>query len=82
MLAAVGNLIRSAVEAVAVFVFGTRFVIAEHAVAIFHREDFIVYTAVVAVLVAEVVELLSEFSDELVFFRRANFDAGFLEAKG
>ena len=41
-------------------------VVSEHSVATFHVEDLIVNTAVVSLLVSEVVELLAELSDKLV----------------
>jgi hypothetical protein len=78
LLAGVGDLVSSSVETVAVLVLGAGLVVAEHAVAVLHGENFVVDAAVVAVLVAEVVELLSELGDELIFLGGANFDTGFL----
>ena len=45
------------------------FVVAKHPVPVLHSEDFIVHTAVVAVLVPKVVELLTKLSNQLVLFR-------------
>lgn len=50
-------------------------VIREHSVAVFKGVNLIVDTTVVPLLVSEVVELLAEFSDELVFFAASNSDA-------
>jgi hypothetical protein len=68
LLAGISDFIRGSVQAVAVFVFGSCLIIAEHAVAVFHGKDFVIDSTVVAVLVAEIVELLSELSNKLVFF--------------
>lgn len=78
LLACISNLISTSIETVAVLVLGAALVVAEHAVAVLHGENFVIDTTVVTVLVAEVVELLSKFGDELVFFGGANFDTGFL----
>jgi len=42
-------------------------VIAKHAIAILHTENFVVDSSVVTVLISKVVKLLSEFCDQLVF---------------
>ena len=42
---------------------------------VFHGEDLIVYTTVVSVLVSKVVELLTEFCNELVFLTASNLDS-------
>jgi hypothetical protein len=68
LLAGISDFIGGSVEAVAVFVFGSGLIVAKHAVAVFHRKNFVIDSAVVTVLVAEIVELLSKLSDKLVFF--------------
>lgn len=45
----------------------TSFVIAKHSVAILHRENFVVDSSVVSVLISKVVKLLAELSNKLVF---------------
>jgi hypothetical protein len=69
------------VEPLAVLVLGAGLVVGKHASAVFHRENFIVDASVVAVLVPQIVEALSQLCDELVFLRGADFDAGSLVYK-
>jgi hypothetical protein len=57
---------------VALIVSGTGLLVGKHSVATFHVEDFIINTAVVSLLMSQVVELLTELSDELIFFTAAN----------
>jgi hypothetical protein len=59
--------------------FSASLVVNEHAIAVFHREYFVVDASVVAVLVAQVVELLAQFRDKLVFVGTPDFDSCFLE---
>lgn len=60
------------VEPVTVFVLTTGSVISEHSVTTFHVEYLIVDTTVISILVSQVVQLLTEFSDKLVFLGAAN----------
>lgn len=72
------DFIDGSVESKAVLVLTSGFVVAQHAVPVLHREDFVVDATVVAVLIPQVVELLSELSNELVLLRAADLDASFL----
>ena len=56
-------------------VFGACLIIGQHSVAIFERVVLIVHTTVVSLAVTEVVELLAELGNELIFFALADFDA-------
>jgi len=68
LLAGISDFIGGSVEAVAVFMFSSGLIVAEHAVAVLHGKNLVIYSAVVTVLIAEIVELLSELSNKLVFF--------------
>ena len=52
-----------------------RLVIREHTETVLHREDLVVDAAVIAVLIAEVVEALSKLSDELILLRGSDLDS-------
>ena len=52
-----------------------RLVICEHTETVLHREDLVVDTTVIAVLVAEVVQALSKLSDELILLRGSDLDS-------
>ena len=56
-------------------VFGACFIIGHHSVAIFERVDLVIHSTVVSLAVTEVVELLAELCNELIFFALADFDA-------
>ena len=45
----------------------TGLVVTEHSVSVLHRENFVVDTAVITILVSQVVELLTKLGDQLVF---------------
>lgn len=51
---------------------GTGLLVGKHSVATFHVEDFIVDTTVISVLVSEVIKLLTEFGNKLVFLGAAD----------
>jgi hypothetical protein len=53
-------------------VIASGFIVSKHSVAAFHVEDFIVHTAVVSLLVSEIVKLLTELSNKLVLLTRAD----------
>jgi hypothetical protein len=72
VLASHSDFVGSNIESVTVLMLSTGFVVSQHAVATFHGQDFVVDTTVVSVLVSEVVQLLSQLSDKLVFFSTAN----------
>ena len=67
MTTGVGDVLSVAVESLAVLVLGAGLVVGEHARAVFHRENLIVDSSVVTVLVSQVVQTLSELCDELIF---------------
>ena len=67
LLAGLGNLVSRVVKSVPVFVLGTGLVVGEHAVATVHRENLVVYTAIITVLVAQIVQLLPQLGNQLVF---------------
>lgn len=46
------------VEALAIFVLAAGLVVSQHAQTVLHGEDLVVYTTVVSVLVAQVIEAL------------------------
>lgn len=50
-------------------------VIRHHPVAVFERVNFVIYATVVSFLVSEVVELLTQLSDKLIFFALSDLDA-------
>ena len=79
MFTSVGDLISGTVKSFSVFVFRTSFVVREHAVAVFHGKDLIVDSAIVTVLVAQIVQLLTELSNKLVFLTASNLDSGSLD---
>lgn len=54
------------------------FVIAKHSVAVLHRENFVIDSSVVSVLISEVVKLLAELSNKLVFLRASDLDSSLL----
>lgn len=62
------NFIGLHVKGVALVVLGSSSIIGKHSVATFHVEDLVVHTAVVSLLVSEVVKLLTELSNKLVLF--------------
>jgi hypothetical protein len=74
-LAGFTDLITLHVECVALIVLTSGSVVGQHSVASFHVEDFVVNTAVVSLLVSEVVKLLAELSDKLVLFTTADGNA-------
>lgn len=67
LLARVGDLVTSTVEASSVFVLRAGLVVTKHAVSVLHGENFVINTSVVSVLVAEIVQLLAELSNKLIF---------------
>lgn len=81
LLAIVANIVGSAIETATVVVLAAQLVIREHAVAIFHRENFIIDSAEITILVAKVVKLLTELSNEEILFAGTDFDTRFLKAK-
>ena len=67
LFAGFSDFISRVVKSVTVLMFSAGLVVGEHAVATVHRENFIINTAVVTVLVAEIVQLLAELSNQLIF---------------
>ena len=53
----------------------TGLVVGEHAVAVLHCENFVVDASIIAVLVAEIVKLLTQFSDQLIFFTASDLNS-------
>ena len=74
----VRDLIGVAIESLTVLVLGACLIICEHANTIFHGEDLVIDAAIVAILIAQIVESLAQFSDQLVFLRRSNFHSACL----
>ena len=79
MTACVRNLIRVAVESLAVLVLRASLVVGEHAHTVLHGKYLVVHTAVVTVLISQVVKALSKLSNELIFLRRSNLNTGCLK---
>jgi hypothetical protein len=49
-------------------------VIWKHTIAVFHRKNLVVYPTVVAVLVSEIVKLLTQLSNQLILFTASDFN--------
>ena len=75
VLASHTDLISGNVESISVFVLSTRLVISQHTVATLHGQNFVVDSTIVSVLISEIIQLLSEFSNQLVLFSTANGDS-------
>jgi len=58
--------------------FATSLVVAKHSVSVLHGENFIVDTAVITILVSQVVELLAKLGNQLVFFGGSDSHSGIL----
>jgi hypothetical protein len=76
LLSAIGDLIHASVESSSALHLGSDFFFREEFISIFHGENLVVNTSVVSLLVLEIVELLSQLGDELVFVRASDFDSG------
>lgn len=70
LLAVVSDLVHASVDSAPVFHFGPDLVVGEHPVPVLHGEDFIVDSIVVPFLRLQVVQLLPQFRNQLVFVRR------------
>ena len=81
LAASVGDLIGVAVESLTVLVLRASLVVREHANAILHSENLVVNTAIVTILVAQIVKPLAKLSDKLIFLGRANLHATCLHSK-
>ena len=66
LAARVRDLVRVAVKSLTILVLGTGFIVCQHANAILHGENLVVDTAVVTILVAQVVKTLAKLCDKLV----------------
>jgi hypothetical protein len=66
------------VESLTVVVVALGLVVLEHSDAVLHGVDLIRNTSVVSVLVSQVVQSLSEFSNQLVFLARLDLNTGSL----
>lgn len=74
LLAVIGNLIHAAVKSGAVLDFRSGSLVSKHLVAAFHVEDIVIDTSVISLLILEIIELLSELSNELIFLARSKFN--------
>ena len=74
------NLVYCSVEFKSVFMLASGFVVSQHSEPILHCENLIVDASVVAVLVSQVVQLLTQFGYQLVFVCSSDFYASFLQA--
>ena len=75
LLAAVGDLVHASVKSGSSLHFGSDFLLAQQLVPVLHGENFIVNSSVVSLLVLEVVQLLSQLSDELVLVRASDLNS-------
>ena len=82
LAASVRNLVRVTVKSLAVLVLRAGLVVSKHADTVLHSENLVVHTAVVTVLVPQVVEALSKLSNELILLGRSNLDTRCLKQNG
>ncbi len=68
MTTGITDFISVMVESLSVFVLAAGLVITQHADAVLHSENLVIDSAVVSVLISQVIEALSKFSDKLVLF--------------
>ena len=73
--ASVRDLVRVAVKSLTVLVLRTSLVVSEHTHTVLHGENLVVDTAIVAILVAEIVEALTQLGDQLVLLRGSNLNS-------
>lgn len=66
LLAAVSNLVHAAVESSATLHFRSDLLFTQKFVAVIHREDLVVNATIVTLLILEIVELLSQLSNQLI----------------
>ena len=78
--ASVRDLVRVAVKSLTVLVLRTSLVVSEHTHTVLHGENLVVDTAIVAILVAEIVEALTQLGDQLVLLRRSNLNSTCLKS--
>lgn len=75
LTAGVLDLIGVAVESLTVLVLRAGLVVGKHAHAVLHGENFVIDATVVAVLVAQVVQALTELSNELILLTGSDLDS-------
>ena len=68
MATGVTDFVSVMVESLSVFVLAAGLVITQHADAVLHSENLVIDSAVVSVLISQVIEALSKLSDKLVLF--------------
>ena len=68
----VRDLVGVAVESLAVLMLWTSLIVGKHANTILHGENLVVYTTVVAILVAQIVKSLAKLSNKLVLLWRSD----------
>ena len=78
--ASVGNLVRVAVKSLTVLVLRTSLIVGEHTHTVLHGKNFVVDAAIVAILVTEIVEALTQLGDQLVLLRRSNLNSTCLQS--
>ena len=76
LLAAVGNLVHTAVKSSTAFHFRSDLLLTQKFVAVIHRENLVVDATVVTLLILEVIELLSQFSNQLILVAASNTHRG------
>ena len=78
--ASVRNLVRVAIKSLTVLVLRASLVVSEHTHTVLHGKNLVVDAAIVAILVAEIVEALTQLCDQLVLLRRSNLNSTCLQS--
>lgn len=76
LLAAVGNLVHAAVKSSTAFHFRSDLLLTQELVAVIHRENLVVDSTVVTLLILKVIELLSQLSNQLILVAASDTHRG------